>query len=85
MIQIRRSEDRGRTQLAWLDSRHTFSFGDYADPTHQGFRSLRVLNDDRVDPDSGFGMHSHRNSEGNDFTPAGQRGILVARRYNSIV
>src|SRR5438309_1618342 len=47
MIQVRRAEERGRTEWGWLDSRHTFSFGDYDDPGHRGFRALRVLNDDR--------------------------------------
>ena len=63
MIEIRRAEDRGRTELGWLDSRHTFSFGDYFDPEHHGFRTLRVLNDDRVQPGQGFGTHGHRDME----------------------
>lgn len=60
---IRRAEDRGRTDLGWLDSRHTFSFGQYHDPDHIGFRSLRVINDDRVAPGQGFGEHGHRDME----------------------
>ncbi len=63
MIEIRRAEDRGRTELGWLDSRHTFSFGEYHDDEHAGFRSLRVLNDDRVQPGQGFGTHGHRDME----------------------
>ena len=63
MIQVRRAEERGRTQWGWLDSRHTFAFGDYHDPEHMGFRSLRVLNDDRVQPGQGFGTHGHRDME----------------------
>ena len=63
MIEIRRSEDRGHTQTDWLDSRHTFSFGDYQDPAHTGFRRLRVINEDVVAPDAGFGMHPHRDME----------------------
>jgi redox-sensitive bicupin YhaK (pirin superfamily) len=63
MISIRRSEDRGTTSLGWLDSRHTFSFGDYHDPQHMGFRSLRVINDDKVAPEAGFGTHGHRDME----------------------
>jgi redox-sensitive bicupin YhaK (pirin superfamily) len=63
MIAIRRAEDRGRTEWGWLDSRHTFSFGDYFDPEHHGFRTLRVLNDDRVQPGQGFGTHGHRDME----------------------
>jgi quercetin 2,3-dioxygenase len=63
MIQVRRAEERGRTEWGWLDSRHTFSFGDYDDPGHRGFRALRVLNDDRVQPGAGFGTHGHRDME----------------------
>jgi redox-sensitive bicupin YhaK (pirin superfamily) len=63
VIQIRPADERGRTQWGWLDSRHTFSFGDYDDPQHMGFRALRVLNDDRVQPGRGFGTHGHRDME----------------------
>jgi redox-sensitive bicupin YhaK (pirin superfamily) len=63
MIEVRRAEERGHTQWGWLDSRHTFSFGDYNDPDHMGFRALRVLNDDRVQPGAGFGTHGHRDME----------------------
>ena len=55
--------ERGRTTLDWLDSRHTFSFGDYYDRAHMGFRALRVLNDDIVEPGQGFGRHAHRDAE----------------------
>jgi len=63
MIETRRANERGRTTWGWLDSRHTFSFGEYDDPAHRGFRSLRVLNDDRVAPGRGFGTHGHRDME----------------------
>ena len=63
MLTIRRSDERGRTEWGWLDSRHSFSFGDYHDPQQMGFRSLRVLNDDRVKPGAGFGTHGHRDME----------------------
>ncbi len=63
MITIRRSDDRGYTNLGWLDSQHTFSFGDYFDPDHQGFRALRVINEDRVRQGAGFGIHGHRDME----------------------
>jgi redox-sensitive bicupin YhaK (pirin superfamily) len=63
MIIVRASTDRGRTRLDWLDSRHTFSFGGYFDPNFVGFRSLRVINDDRVKPAKGFGTHSHSDME----------------------
>ena len=63
MIAVRPSTARGRTKLDWLDSRHTFSFGGYFDPNFVGFRSLRVINDDRVRPAKGFGTHSHSDME----------------------
>jgi quercetin 2,3-dioxygenase len=63
MIHLRKSEERGRTSLGWLDSRHTFSFGQYYDPEQMGFRDLRVINDDRVLPSEGFGRHPHRDME----------------------
>jgi redox-sensitive bicupin YhaK (pirin superfamily) len=63
MITVRRAGDRGRTKLSWLDSRHTFSFGDYHDPDHMGFGALRVINDDRVAPGGGFATHGHRDMD----------------------
>lgn len=63
MISIRKASDRGQTQTHWLQSWHTFSFGEYYDTSHMGFAQLRVINEDTVQPGQGFGTHSHRNME----------------------
>ena len=62
-IEVRRADERGRTQIGWLDSAHSFSFGHYHDPERMGYRSLRVINDDRIAPGAGFGEHGHDNME----------------------
>ena len=63
MMEIRKADDRGIANLGWLQSRHTFSFGDYHDPEQMGFGPLRVINEDRVSPGQGFGTHGHRDME----------------------
>jgi redox-sensitive bicupin YhaK (pirin superfamily) len=63
MLTIRPAASRGRTSIDWLDSWHSFSFGDYHDPQWRGFRNLRVINDDRVAPRGGFDTHPHRDME----------------------
>jgi hypothetical protein len=71
MIAIRRSEDRGRFDHGWLDTRHTFSFAGYQDRRFMGFRDLRVINEDRVVPGEGFGTHGHRDMEIVSYVLAG--------------
>src|SRR5882757_39413 len=63
MITVRKSEDRGKTHIDWLDSRHSFSFGEYYDPANESFGALRVINEDWIKGGAGFQPHSHRDME----------------------
>lgn len=63
MITLRPAQARGSANFGWLDTRHTFSFGEYYDPNHMGFASLRVINEDKVAPSKGFATHGHRDME----------------------
>jgi len=72
MMKIRRAQDRGHANHGWLDTYHTFSFAGYYDSAHMGFRSLRVINDDTVEPSAGFGMHPHRDMEIITYILSGQ-------------
>src|SRR3954468_11244085 len=74
MIEVLGANDRFHTYIGWLNSRHTFSFGEHYDPRHEGFRALRVINDDRVALAQGFGTHGHRDMEIISYVLDGQLG-----------
>ena len=85
MIHIRRHQERGKTNLSWLDSRHTFSFGDYHDPKYMGFGALRVINEDRVTPSAGFPTHGHRDMEIVTYVLAGELAHRDSTGNSSVI
>ena len=85
MITIRQTHERGKTQTSWLDSNHTFSFNQYYDPRHTGFRDLLVINEDYVAPGMGFGTHGHQNMEIISYVVEGQLAHKDGTGVSSII
>ena len=85
MFHLRPSQSRGAANFGWLDSKHSFSFGQYYDPNHMGFRNLRVINEDKVLPSRGFGMHGHRDMEIISYVISGELAHKDSMNNGSVI
>ena len=85
MMTVRQAHERGKTQTSWLDSNHTFSFNQYYDPRHTGFRDLLVINEDYVAPGMGFGTHGHQNMEIISYVVEGQLAHKDSTGVSSVI
>ena len=84
-MQIRKADERGGANHGWLNTKHTFSFADYYDPQHMGYRSLRVINEDKVAPDRGFGKHPHADMEILTYVLEGELGHQDSMGNGSVI